>query len=41
MIKKILLLAGLALALSSIISADIPLPPCDPYCGSKPPPLVR
>jgi hypothetical protein len=41
MIKKILLLASLALGLAAIISADVPPPPCDPYCGSKPPTLVR
>jgi hypothetical protein len=32
MIKKILLLASLALALTSIVSADYPPPPCDPKC---------
>jgi hypothetical protein len=35
MIKKILLLASLALALASIVSADYPAPPCDPHCPPK------
>lgn len=32
MIKKLLLLAGISLAFVSVISADIPLPPCPPTC---------
>ena len=30
MLKKIFLLAGVALALAATVSADIPIPPCDP-----------
>jgi hypothetical protein len=30
MLKKIFLLAGVALALVTVASADIPIPPCDP-----------
>jgi hypothetical protein len=32
MTKRLLLLAGLLLALGTILSADYPLPPCDPDC---------
>jgi hypothetical protein len=38
--KRLLLLAGLMLALGTIVSADAPLPPCDPDCGNKPPAAV-
>jgi hypothetical protein len=34
MTKRLLLLAGLLLALGTIVSADAPLPPCDPDCGN-------
>ena len=30
MLKQIFLLAGVALALAATVSADIPIPPCDP-----------
>lgn len=30
MLKKVFLLAGVALALATVASADIPIPPCDP-----------
>jgi hypothetical protein len=30
MLKKIFLFAGVALALVTVASADIPIPPCDP-----------
>jgi hypothetical protein len=30
MLKKVFLLAGVALALAATVSADIPVPPCDP-----------
>lgn len=30
--KRLFLLAGLLLALGTIVSADIPVPPCDPDC---------
>jgi len=30
MLKKTLLLAGVALALVTAVSAEIPIPPCDP-----------
>ncbi len=30
--KRLLLLAGLMLAFGTILSADYPLPPCDPDC---------
>jgi hypothetical protein len=33
MLKKLLLLAGLAIAVVTAVSADVPTPPCDP-CGS-------
>ena len=32
MIKKLFLLAGLLLALGTIVSAEMPIPPCDPKC---------
>ena len=32
MLKKLLLLAGLTLSVAGIVSADYPLPPCDPKC---------
>ena len=32
MIKKLLLLAGMALAFTAAVSADMPLPPCPPSC---------
>ena len=32
MLKKVLLLAGVALALVTAASADIPWPPCNPCC---------
>ena len=32
MIKKLLLLAGVAFAFVTAISADAPLPPCPPSC---------
>jgi hypothetical protein len=38
--KRLLLLAGFMLALGTIVSADQPLPPCDPDCGTKPPAAV-
>jgi hypothetical protein len=41
MLKRLLLLAGLMLALGTIVSADWPPPPCDPTCGQKPPPSMR
>jgi hypothetical protein len=31
-IKKLFLLAGMLLALGTMVSADVPLPPCDPKC---------
>jgi hypothetical protein len=40
MMKRLLLLAGLMLAVGSIISADSPPPPCDPKCGQKTPASV-
>ncbi len=39
MMRKLFLLAGLMLALGTIVSADIPLPPCDPHC--KPASIAR
>lgn len=30
--KRLLLLAGLLLALGTVVSADMPAPPCDPKC---------
>ena len=36
MTKKLLLLASLMLALASIVSADYPIPPCDPHCPNSP-----
>jgi hypothetical protein len=33
MMKRLLLLAGLMLALGTIVSADMPAPDCDPHCG--------
>ena len=30
MLTKLFLLAGVALALATTVSADIPVPPCDP-----------
>jgi hypothetical protein len=30
MLKKVLLLVGVALALVTAVSAEIPIPPCDP-----------
>jgi hypothetical protein len=35
MLKKVFLLAGIALALAPIVSADIPIPPCDPCMVSS------
>ncbi|HEV8042367.1 MAG TPA: hypothetical protein VGP62_26055 [Bryobacteraceae bacterium] len=35
MMRKLLLLASLMLALGTIVSADMPAPPCDPNCGNK------
>jgi hypothetical protein len=32
MLKRLLLLAGAALALVTAVSADIPVPPCAPDC---------
>lgn len=32
MLKRLIVLAGLMLAVGSIISADVPAPPCDPKC---------
>jgi hypothetical protein len=32
MIKKLLLLAGMAAAFVTVLSADYPLPPCPPSC---------
>jgi len=32
MVKKLLLIAGLLVAFGSIVSADMPIPPCDPHC---------
>jgi hypothetical protein len=32
MIKKLLLLAGMTLAFTAAVSADMPLPPCPPSC---------
>jgi len=32
MLKKLLLLAGVALAVVTSVSADIPYPPCSPDC---------
>jgi hypothetical protein len=32
MIKKLILLAGMTLALAVTLSADIPTPPCWPSC---------
>jgi hypothetical protein len=32
MMKRLLLLAGLLLALGSVVSADSPYPPCTPKC---------
>lgn len=34
MTKRLLLMAGLMLALGTILSADLPIPPCDPNCGN-------
>jgi hypothetical protein len=33
--KKLLMLAGLTLALATAVSADWPLPPCLPNCFSS------
>jgi hypothetical protein len=30
MLKKVFLFTGIALALATVASADIPIPPCDP-----------
>ncbi len=35
MLKKMFLLAGVALALATVVSADIPIPPCDPCTVSS------
>ena len=35
MFKKVFLLAGIAFALAPIVSADIPIPPCDPCMVSS------
>lgn len=32
MVKRLLILAGMLLAVGTIISAEVPLPPCDPHC---------
>jgi hypothetical protein len=32
MLKKLILIVGVALALATAVSADIPTPPCNP-CG--------
>ena len=32
MIKKLLLLAGMALMFTAAVSADWPIPPCPPNC---------
>ena len=32
MLKKLLVLTGLALALVTAVSADWPIPPCNPDC---------
>ena len=32
MMKRLIVLAGLMLAIGTIVSADIPPPPCDPKC---------
>ena len=32
MIKKLLLLAAMTLVFTAAISADMPLPPCPPFC---------
>jgi hypothetical protein len=34
MMKRLLLLAGMMLALGTVLSADMPLPLCDPDCGN-------
>jgi hypothetical protein len=34
MLKRILLLAGVALTMIVSVSADIPIPPCDPNCAA-------
>jgi hypothetical protein len=36
MMRKLLLLTGLMLALGTIVSADWPIPPCDPHCPHIP-----
>jgi hypothetical protein len=36
MIKKLFLLAGLLLAFGTIVSAEMPIPPCDPKCKHAP-----
>ena len=33
MLKRLLLLAGVAAALATAVSADIPYPPCIPNCA--------
>jgi hypothetical protein len=33
MLKRLLILAGVALALVTAVSADIPIPPCAPFCA--------
>jgi len=34
--KRLLLLAGMMLALGTIVQADLPTPPCDPKCTLTP-----
>lgn len=32
MTKRLLLVVGLMLALGAVVSAESPIPPCDPHC---------
>ena len=41
MIRKMLLLAGLALAFTAVVSADWPIPPCAPGCAITLPTVER
>ena len=41
MIKKLLLLTGMALAFTAVVSADWPIPPCAPGCAVSIPSAAR
>jgi hypothetical protein len=41
MIKKLLLLAGITIVFTAVVSADMPFPPCAPGCAISVPSSAR